>query len=262
MIEQLGTQALAKLSEQAIVKAGELKLQNEITRQMAQQETFRIGEMTAVEISDFKSIKERESLAADEIRNSLESEFNVRQETLSNTDGVSDIFGERLSPSTEPGVHNLDATAADETNRLKIEENSIFKDIARVEEKPQIVQNKEDGCRREEQVIDELRQKYPEDEGFRVLRERDIVDVNGLPVTDPFPPEGKKPSGRRIDIAVVDKVDNVKDLVEVTSPTAPKEEQMAKEQRIREAEGNYIRDPETGKLYDISQIQTRIERRI
>ena len=53
----------------------------------------------------------------------------------------------------------------------------------------------------------------------------------------------------------------VVDSIEVTSKTADKTEQSAKEERIREAGGNYIRDND-GNLVEIpSYVQTHIERR-
>ena len=67
--------------------------------------------------------------------------------------------------------------------------------------------------------------------------------------------------GRRVDVAVVDKDNNVDRLIEVTSPSASKEEQMAKEQRVRDSGGTYIRDPDTSQLYDISSTKTEIVRR-
>ena len=51
------------------------------------------------------------------------------------------------------------------------------------------------------------------------------------------------------------------DSVEVTSKTADKAGQTAKEQRIRENGGNYIKDSE-GNLIEIPKdVNTRIERR-
>lgn len=128
-------------------------------------------------------------------------------------------------------------------------------------EKPRIVQNKSDGCRREEETISNLQAKYPDEEGFRILRERDLLDNHGMPVKDPTPPEGKQPEGRRIDIVVVDKDGQVLESVEVTSLDAPKAEQLAKEQRIRDVGGTHVRDPDSGQLYNVSGVETRVERR-
>ena len=50
--------------------------------------------------------------------------------------------------------------------------------------------------------------------------------------------------------------------VEVTSETAPKDLQMAKEQRIRNEGGNYIKDRETGQLIKVPEhIKTELWRR-
>ena len=60
---------------------------------------------------------------------------------------------------------------------------------------------------------------------------------------------------------IVVKNGKVVDSIEVTSKTANKTEQSAKEERIRDNGGNYIRD-NNGNLVEIpSTVHTRIERR-
>lgn len=118
------------------------------------------------------------------------------------------------------------------------------------------IQNKKEGCRREEEVEKELEDRYPESEGYKVIREVYLRDKDGKRVVDPETGEM-----RRIDFVVV-KDGKVVDSIEVTSKTAPKEEQSAKEERIRENGGNYIKDPDTGELIQIpDSVHTRIERR-
>lgn len=122
-------------------------------------------------------------------------------------------------------------------------------------EKQEILKNKEDGMRREKEVEKELKEKYPPEEGYNVQREVYLRDKDGNIVKDPI--TGK---ARRIDI-VVTKDGEVVDSVEVTSKDAKKEEQTAKEGRIRDAGGNYVKD-ENGNLIEIpDSVQTRIERR-
>lgn len=57
------------------------------------------------------------------------------------------------------------------------------------------------------------------------------------------------------------KGDKVVDSVEVTSKTADKTLQTAKENRIREAGGNYIRDYRGNLVQIPPNVHTRIERR-
>lgn len=117
------------------------------------------------------------------------------------------------------------------------------------------IKNKQDGLRREKEVEDELREKYPEKEGYKVESEMYLRDKNGNIVRDPETGEA-----RRIDF-VVTKDGKVVDSVEVTSKTADKTGQTAKEQRIRENGGNYIKDSE-GNLIEIPKdVNTRIERK-
>lgn len=117
------------------------------------------------------------------------------------------------------------------------------------------IQNKIDGLRRENEVYDELKQKYPETEGYEIVSEAYLRDKDGNIIRDPVTGEG-----RRIDYVVV-KDNKVVDSVEVTSPTADKTDQCAKEQRIREAGGNYVRTADGSLAEFPSDTQTRIDRR-
>ena len=80
-------------------------------------------------------------------------------------------------------------------------------------------------------------------------------DENGNIVKDPVTGEA-----RRIDFVVV-KDGKVVDSIEVTSKTADKTGQSAKETRIRENGGNYIRDSNGNLIKIPDNVQTRIERR-
>ena len=116
-------------------------------------------------------------------------------------------------------------------------------------------QNKLDGLARETEVEIELEEKYPEEEGYTIESEVYLRDKDGNIVKDPETGEA-----RRIDFVVI-KDGKVVDSIEVTSQTADKTEQTAKENRIRENGGNYIKDKD-GNLIEIpADVQTRIERR-
>lgn len=119
------------------------------------------------------------------------------------------------------------------------------------------IENKKEGDRREAEYRDVLKRLYPEEEGYKILEQRELVDKDGNPVVDPV--TGEK---RRLDFVVVDKNGKVVACVEVTSPSAPKVAQFAKEERIRDAGGTRVRDPETGELYDVSGVPTDVERRV
>lgn len=122
-------------------------------------------------------------------------------------------------------------------------------------EKGEPIQNKADGLRREGEVANELKEKYPEEEGYEIISEGYLRDEEGKIVKDPVTGEA-----RRIDFVVV-KDGKVVDSIEVTSKTANKTDQTAKENRIRENGGNYIKDSK-GNLVEIPRdVRTRIERR-
>ncbi|MDR0651675.1 MAG: hypothetical protein LBG12_00065, partial [Synergistaceae bacterium] len=117
------------------------------------------------------------------------------------------------------------------------------------------IRNKMEGLRREWEVECELKEQYPEKKGYSVESERYLYDKDSAIVKDPETGEG-----RRVDFAII-KDGKVVDMVEVTSNTAGKAEQTAKEERIRDAGGNYTKDT-NGNLVEIpSDVRTRIERR-
>ena len=124
-----------------------------------------------------------------------------------------------------------------------------------VKEVKEAIKNKLDGLAREKEVREELEKKYSPEEGYQIVSEAYLRDKDGNIVKDPVTGEA-----RRVDFMVV-KDNKVVDSIEVTSKTADKTEQTAKEERIRDAGGNYIRDNE-GNLVEIpSAIHTHIERR-
>lgn len=118
-----------------------------------------------------------------------------------------------------------------------------------------IVLNKMLGLSRETQEYERLKRMYPPSKGYKIYREQYLRDQYGNIVRDPITGEA-----RRIDFVVV-KDGKVIKTIEVTSKTAPKESQLAKEARIKNMGGIYIRDEETGELIQIpSNVKTEIRR--
>ena len=118
-----------------------------------------------------------------------------------------------------------------------------------------ILPNKEEGLRREAEVEEELEKKYPESEGYEIISEAYLRDSEGKIVRDPETGEA-----RRIDFVVV-KDGQVVDSIEVTSETADKTGQTAKEERIREAGGNYVGTSDGSLAEFPNDLHTTIERR-
>lgn len=140
-------------------------------------------------------------------------------------------------------------------NRRQLDEhdNSFLSEVS--EYKETIIKNKLDGLEREKSVEKALTDKYPESEGYSVESEKPLRDENGGISKDPETGEY-----RRLDFVVI-KDGMVVDSVEVTSKTADKTEQTAKEERIRNNGGNYIKTY-AGILVRIpDDVRTRIERR-
>lgn len=107
------------------------------------------------------------------------------------------------------------------------------------------------GRSREIRVQSRLEGAFP---NARVQRETYLRNADGTRAVDPITGEA-----RRIDHAVIDN-GKVRALVETTSPTADKTEQIAKEVSIRSQGSVYIRDRVSGELLEASGVQTRIIR--
>jgi hypothetical protein len=116
--------------------------------------------------------------------------------------------------------------------------------------------NKYAGIAREEQVQSELNDLYPKEDGYCVYREQYLRNAEGIIVKDLETGEA-----RRVDF-MVSRDGRIEKSIEVTSETAPKGVQSAKEERIREQGGNYILDRETDTMLHIpDDVKTEIWRR-
>lgn len=118
-----------------------------------------------------------------------------------------------------------------------------------------LISNKEEGLRREAEVEKDLEKKYPESDGYEIIPEAYLRNIEGNIVHDPITGEA-----RRIDFVVV-KDGAVVDSIEVTSETADKTWQTAKEERIREAGGIYVKTSDGNLAKYPDDLYTTIERR-
>jgi hypothetical protein len=127
---------------------------------------------------------------------------------------------------------------------------------AREAQLAQFAHNREDGAAREVLVYAELRRLYPKREGYSLIKQPYLRNRQGQILADEVTHEA-----RRLDFAVV-KEGKVVQSVEVTSRTASKRAQLAKEERIREEGGNYIKHPRTGEMIRFPRrIKTEVWRR-
>lgn len=86
----------------------------------------------------------------------------------------------------------------------------------------------------------------------KVLRERTLLDKNRVKV------KGTDGTGRRVDFVILGDDGKAKYLIEVTSKTANKTAQEAKETFIRANGGDFIKKPgRNGDLIDISNAESR-----
>lgn len=112
------------------------------------------------------------------------------------------------------------------------------------------IKNKTDGCKREQEALKKLDLQHSSEDGYNIYNERYLVDSNGKKICDPQ--TGK---GRRVDF-VVTKDNKMIKSVEVTSETANKISQVAKENRILNSEKCYIINPKDKSLIEWNYNQT------
>ncbi len=173
---------------------------------------------------------------------------------------------EWLKELKEPSIKNIKEaspiqSSMDVIDNTSLEslkaKNEIIAEKISAEKVEPIKKNREAGANREELAKKELQQKFPEKEGYKIEREMYLRNAEGNIVKDPVTGEA-----RRIDF-VVNKDGKIVKSIEVTSKTAPKEAQLAKEERIREAGGNYIKTRDTGRLIEFPKdIKTEVRRYI
>lgn len=175
----------------------------------------------------------------------------------SNSDGLAD-GNERLGngfdgPWDTGGEKSLEDNHLPDDNK---DQGEIQNNKSDVDEESQIRKNQEAGKIREDGVESELQNQYAKEDGYHIQKQAYLRDINGNIVRDPVTGEG-----RRVDFVVI-KDGQVVKSVEVTSMNSPKDSQVAKESRIREAGGNYVGDRRTGDLVPFNRnIQTEIVRR-
>ncbi len=172
-----------------------------------------------------------------------------------------EVLAESLKEAAETTVKESPTQSMMETienSSLKTlkAQNEISKESITEAKIKQIEQNRENGALREEKAKQELEDKYPESEGYKIHQQASLRDKEGNILKD-----SETGESRRVD-SMVEKDGIIVKSVEVTSETAPKDLQMAKEQRIRNEGGNYIKDRETGQLIKVPEhIKTGLWRR-
>ena len=124
-------------------------------------------------------------------------------------------------------------------------QNELIAEKINAEKIEQIEKNREAGANREDLAHKELQKEFPENGGYKIEREQYLRDKDGNIVKD-----SETGEARRIDFTITKDGEVVKS-VEVTSETAPKEVQVAKEDRIRNEGGSFIKDRDTGQLAEI-----------
>jgi RHS repeat-associated protein len=115
-----------------------------------------------------------------------------------------------------------------------------------------MLRNAAAGALREVRFAEELAKQFP---GSSIQKEVYLRNADGSIAKDPLTGQA-----RRIDYVVIED-GKIRGLHEVTSQTANKRAQLFKEESIRQNGGTYIRDRQTGKLIDVSNMSTRLNRR-
>lgn len=240
----------AKAAVGTAAKAGTKKAVKEVAEAAAKK-----GAKEAAETGAKKAVKEvAETGAKNAVKEVAET-------------GAEKAAKETLEAGTKKAVRETVESGAEKAAKETIEEsaNKTAKELAEgtieradneIEKLSQIVKNKLEGTAREGKKLEELSAKYGKE---NVIREAYIRDGKGNILKDPLTNEA-----RRIDFVVRDG-NRISHSIEVTSETAKKEAQIAKERRIldraKEIGGAFIKDSNTGELIKFPErLVTTIER--
>lgn len=169
----------------------------------------------------------------------------IKSRDISEIKKTTDVGIKTIKPENGLTKKDADKIVSNKLDKPSVANNEI-------KSNGEMIKNKEDGLRRENEVYSDLKTKYP---NMDITSEAYLRDKNGSIKKDPITGEA-----RRVDFVVSDgkKVIN---SIEVTSLTADKTDQIAKENRIRNAGGNYIRDCNGNVLRYPNDLKTTIERR-
>lgn len=192
-------------------KAGAKVAVNKATKEVAQATTKKVIKEVSEKTTE-KVVKEAGEEISEKIIKEVAEEIPKKVEK----DVVEEISEKTVKKSYEKILR-------EKAKKIDKGEVIIKKKVEELDKGERIFRNKIEGCAREEVAQKELSKVFGEK---NVLRERTIKDINGKAIIDSVTNEARK-----LDFAVVEN-GVVKKAYEITSKTASKVEQMAKEQRI------------------------------
>ena len=185
------------------------------------------------------------------------SEMTVAQVAAETEGGLGiDAVLERAAELREEIVSEQGFLQQLDTIRFDSVESLATRNDAALSKESQIEANRISGAAREEAQGDELAREYAGEDGYNIESQCSIRDESGRVVKDPETGEG-----RRLDFVVIKNGEAVGSY-EVTSEGADKTAQLAKEQRICNAGGNFVEDRQSGDLVRFAPgVKTEVVRR-
>lgn len=209
------------------------------------------GGGTAAKAGVHLAVKEiAESGAEGAMRKSVKAVIKETAEVGGETGIKEKLTREIIEKQNENTAQKVAKEGTEKTRNTETDRNAESLD-----ELAQVTKNKLDGTAREEQVMKDLVSKNGEN---NIIREALLRNKDGIPIKDPESGEARK-----IDF-IVTKGEKVIESIEVTSETADKTSQMAKQARILEqAEkqgGAFIKDKHGDLIEFTRDIITEIRR--
>ena len=248
-------EAGAKKAVKELAEAGAEKVAKEVAEAGAEKVVKEVAEAGAkkavkevAEAGAEKVVKEAAEAGAEKVAKEV-VEAGAEKVTKEVAEaGAEKVAKEVVEAGSEKTVKEVAEAGAEKTVK-EVADDVVKKAAKEVDEVSQIVKNKWDGTAREEKVWEELVRKYGKE---NIFREQYIRNGSGVKINDTVTNEA-----RRIDF-VVKKGDRIIRAIEVTAENVDKTAQLAKEARIlelaKEMGGAFIRDFNTGKLYEITKL--------
>ena len=247
-VKELAEEGTEKVVKE-VAEAGAKKAVKELAEEGAEKAVKEVAEAGAekaakelAEAGAEKAARELAETGAEKAAKELAEEGVEKAAKEVVEEGAEKAAREVAEAGTEKAAKEVAEEGAEKATK-EVAETGTETAVKEIDESRIISKNKLDGTAREETVLNNLDSYYGKE---NVLREQLLRDASGKPIKDL-----ETNTARRIDFIVIQN-DKIIRSIEVTSQTADKTAQMAKESRILEEAakngGAYIKNIDTGKL--------------
>ena len=201
------------------------------------------GQLETIETDSLEGLVERNEVREaqlaqnreDGIRREVDAGRDLDEAFASERPAEADLGGEGVIEADNVRIREAGLEGQAETIETESLRGLVDRNEAREAREAQLAQNREDGMRREADARRDLEQAFLPEAGYEIHCECYLRDADGEIVKD-----AETGEARRVDFVVI-KDGLVEKSIEVTGDGVDKTGQLAKEDRIREQGGNFVK---------------------